>query len=260
MTEIGVCCLPDNFAAVKEAGLDYTEMSLAYLHDKKREELKEIKDKANGLGLKTPGFNGFFGGGISLYNDPLEKILSYCRVNFEAANALDASYCVFGCGWLRRVPAGADKTETVKRFTDILYRIAELAGEYGVQICLEPLCCDETDVINTFEEGLSVCRAADIENLGCLVDFYHFYKNGEDLSVFDTLKPGEPRHVHLARPDADRGAPTKNDRSGLALWAEKLKACGYDGRISLECRWGGDFDGELKAAAEILKEVFVWKK
>ena len=255
MIEIGVCCLPDNFAAVKDAGLDYVEMSMAYLHDKKSEELKEIKRKSDGLGLSTPGFNGFFGGGISLYNDPLDKILSYCKQSFEIANSFDASYCVFGCGWLRRVPEGADKAETEARFADILCNISNLAAGYGVQIALEPLCYDETDLINTFEEGLNVCRRANVKNLGCLVDFYHFYKNGEDLSVFDTLKDGEPCHVHLARPDADRAAPTDKDKETLIKWADKLNAAGYDGRISLECRWN-DFDNELKTAAAVLKDIF----
>lgn len=255
MIEIGVCCLPDNFAAVKAAGLDYTEISMAYLHDRSAEELKEIKRKADSLGLKTPGFNGFFGGGISLYNDPLDKILSYCKQSFEIANSFDASYCVFGCGWLRRVPEGADKAETEKRFSDILFRIAKLAAEYGVEIALEPLCYDETDLINTFKEGLKICRAANLKNLGCLVDFYHFFKNGEDLSVFDTLKKGEPRHVHLARPNIDRKAPTEEDGEALKVWADKLKNAGYDGRVSLECRWV-DFDKEVKIAAPLLRDIF----
>lgn len=256
MFEIGVCCLPDNFAAAKNAGLDYTEMSMAYLHDKPAEELKEIKNKADVFGLKTPGFNGFFGGGISIYNDPLDKILSYCKKSFEIANSFDASYCVFGCGWLRRVPEGADKTATEKSFTEILCRIAELAAGYGVDMALEPLCYDETNLINTFEEGLKVCRAANIKNLGCLIDFYHFFKNGEDLSVFDTLKKGEPRHVHLARPNLDRAAPKEEDREAIKIWADKLRGAGYDGRISLECRWGADFGKELKTAAAVLNDVF----
>ena len=255
MLEIGVCCLPDIFAAANDAGLDYVEMSMAYLHDRSAEDLKEIKKKAGALGLKTPGFNGFFGGGISLYNDPLDKVLSYCKQSFEIANLLDAAYCVFGCGWLRRVPEGADKADTEKRFSKILYSIARLADEYGVEIALEPLCYDETDLINTFEEGLKICRKANLKNLGCLVDFYHFFKNGEDLSVFDTLKKGEPRHVHLARPNADRAAPTEEDKETLKLWADKLTGAGYNGRISLECRWV-DFDNELKTAAAVLNYIF----
>ena len=111
-------------------------------------------------------------------------------------------------------------------------------------------------MINTFEQGLALCRAAGVGNLGCLVDLYHFYKNGEDLSVFDDLEPGDLRHVHLARPDEDRRAPTEADAETLKLWAEKLKASGYDGRVSLECIWGDDFGGEAKTAAKILKEIF----
>ena len=68
---------------------------------------------------------------------------------------------MLGCGWLRKTPEGADKPETEKRFAEILYKIAELAEEFGLQLILEPLCSEETDIINTFEEGLAVCRAAE---------------------------------------------------------------------------------------------------
>lgn len=254
--KFGVCCIPDNFAAAKAAGLDYAEISLAYLYGKSDAELYEIKQKAADNGLSIDGFNGFFGAGISLYNDPVENILTYSKKNFETANILGGKYCVFGCGWLRKNPEGADKKETEKRFAFILSKIAELAGEYGVQLCLEPLCLDETDIINTFEEGLKLCRDLHIKSLGCLVDFYHFYKNGEDLSVFDRLKAGEPSHVHLARPNEDRAAPTEADKETLVKWAQKLKTANYDKRISLECRWSKDYNNDLMTAAPVLKEIF----
>ena len=252
----GVCCLPDNFISVKNAGFDYAEISMAYLFGKSKDELCDIKQKAADNGLSIDGFNGFFGSGISLYNDPLEKILDCCKKNFEIANALGGKYCVFGCGWLRKTPEGADKAETEKRFAFVLSKTAELAFGYGVTMILEPLCKEETDVINTLEEGLRLCRGANIKNLGCLVDFYHFYKNGEDLSVFDTLKEGELRHVHLARPDDDRAAPTEADRKALTLWANKLKDVGYNERISLECRWSKDYENDLMNAAPLIKEIF----
>ncbi len=254
--KFGVCCVPDNFVPAKKAGLDYAEISMAYLHGKSDAELREIKQKAAENGLYIDGFNGFFGSGISLYNDALETVLDYSKVNFETANILDGQYCVLGCGWLRKTPEGKDKAETEKRFAYILSQIAELAGAYGVELILEPLCKEETDIINTFEEGLRLCRAADIKSLGCLVDFYHFYKNGEDLSVFDDLREGEPRHVHLARANDDRAAPGQEDRETLQKWAEKLKKAGYDRRISLECRWSADFESDLITAASLLKEIF----
>ena len=254
--KFGVCCLPENFAAAKSAGLDYAEISMAYLHGKSNTELCDIKQKAADNGLHIDGFNGFFGSGITLYNDPLEKILDYSKVNFETANILGGRYCVFGCGWLRKTPDGADKADTEKRFAYILSQIAELASGYDLQLCLEPLCREETDIINTFEEGLRLCRSVNVKKLGCIVDFYHFFKNGEDLSVFDSLMPGEPRHVHLARPHDDRAAPTEADREALTVWAKKLKAIGYDKRISLECRWSKDFENDLMTAAPLLKEIF----
>jgi len=35
-----------------------------------------------------------------------------------------------------------------------------------------------------------------------------------------------------------------------------LRAAGYDGRISIECRWGDDFEGELRRAREFLLRLW----
>ena len=149
-----------------------------------------------------------------------------------------------------------NRADAEKEFTELVSRIGETAKKYKIEIYVEPLSKAETDLINTLSDGIRVSRAAGRDNVRPLVDFYHFYVNGEDPDELDLLAHGELGHVHLARPDADRRAPSEEDAPVLAVWAEKLRSAGYDGRITAECAWGGDFDGEAARASSVIRKYF----
>lgn len=248
----GVCCSENGFEAVAKCGYEYVEPVMALMREKSADELKEIRKKAEALGLTIDGFNCFFGGGVSLYGGE-QAVYDYAEKNFETANILGASYCVIGSGAARRIPDGGDKKEYTDKFTKLLKNIGKLAEKHGLFVALEPLQHAETNFINTLTDGIDVCRAVNEKSVGGLVDFYHFFENKEELSEFDILKPGELYHVHLARPDDDRGAPTAADLPTIEKWAAALKNIGYDGRVSLECTWKGDFYAELETAFDIMK-------
>jgi sugar phosphate isomerase/epimerase len=108
-------------------------------------------------------------------------------------------------------------------------------------------------MINTIADGIRIKRAVDRKNLGCLVDFFHAYSNGEDLSSLDELRPGELIHAHIARPNPDRGNPGEEDLPVLIAWRDKLREIGYDGRLSVECVWKPDFDSAAAETAKVMK-------
>ena len=253
--KLGVCCSDKGFAAARANGLSYAEPAMAAYRGKRNDELEKLRRYADGTGISVDGFNCFFGSDISLYGDGMEKVVSYAERNFEVARIFGASYCVLGSGKARSVPHGKSKTDTEKMFCELLNAIGDKAGEYGVRIFLEPLQHAETDLINTLSDGVEMCRTAGNKNVSCLVDFYHFYMNGEDLSEFGILQPGELGHVHIARPDADRGAPAEENTDVMSAWINKLRSIGYDGRISIECTWKPDFDSDLASAVSVMKKI-----
>jgi sugar phosphate isomerase/epimerase len=246
--KIGVCCGEREFNAAGRSGFAYVEMSAQTVRNLDAEALKALRERAFSEGLTIDGFNGFFSGEVSLYDDPLEKITAYAEKNFYAARELGASYCVVGSGRNRFVPEGMDKKDAEAKFMEIMDGIGDKAGQYGVQVILEPLRYAETNLLNTLSEGIAFCRAVGNPNVSCLVDFYHFFMNGESYDIFDTLRPGEITHVHLARPNQDRVYPKKEDAPVLEQWAGLLRKIKYDRRISLECNWAGGFEaGALEA-------------
>ncbi len=249
----GVCCGAAGIKAAADAGLGYIEPALNQMRSLDDEKLDAIRREAEAAGVPAAGFNCFFGGEIMLYKTDRDEILGYAEHNFKVAQRLGGSYCVIGSGRSRAVPDDMDRAAAEDAFCSIVSAMGKIAAKYGLELVIEPLQTAETNFINTLSDGLRISRRIGAENVGCLVDFYHFYQNGEDLSEFDSLEPGKLRHVHIARPNADRGYLREEDSKTLSAWAEKLKKTGYDGRISLECTWGGDFAAEVKTAARMLE-------
>ena len=249
----GVCCGMAGIAAAAEAGLSYVEPALVQVRGYSDAQLDEMRETALAAGVAVAGFNCFFGGEIMLYETDPGVILEYAKRNFEVVKRLGGRYCVIGSGRSRSVPDGGNRSAAEDSFCETVSAIGRLAAEYGVDLYLEPLQRAETNFMNTLTDGVRLCRRIGMDNVGVLLDLYHFYQNGEELSELDCLMPGELRHVHIARPNADRGYLRESDKETLSAWAEKLKSTGYDGRISLECTWGGDFAAEVKTAARMLE-------
>lgn len=142
----------------------------------------------------------------------------------------------------------------MKQFVRVLNVCGEIAGKHGMTLAVEPLNVHETNFINTVADGIEICTLANNENVKCLVDFFHVYRNGE---TFDAVKnsKGMLCHAHIARPNPDRRAPIMADISECSAWAEALKACGYTARISLEAIFAPDFEQAILEARPVL-DVF----
>lgn len=81
------------------------------------------------------------------------------------------------------------------------------------------------------------------------------FGSGETLDALEN-NGGLLRHVHLARANNDRGQPTEADKETCLIWAQALKKCGYDGRMSLESAHIPDFNTAAKDAIK----AFEWFK
>ena len=249
----GVCCGPDRFGFLAGSGYSYAEPPLAALRGLDDDALRGVRDVALRSGIAIEGFNCFFGGDAKLCSDPADSLLAYAKRNFETANILGASYCVIGSGVSRRIPDESLRPALTEKYLDVFDRIASLGSEHGVRVFFEPLCSEETNFCNTLTEGLEFVRRVGNANLGLVADLYHFYVNGEDLREFDELKPGELSHVHIARPDPDRGYLREENRETFEKWGAKLRETGYDGNITIECTFGKDFEAEIRASRPMLE-------
>ncbi|MBO4326317.1 MAG: sugar phosphate isomerase/epimerase [Clostridia bacterium] len=240
--QIGVCCGEKDLSTAARSGFSYLEIPAPGVRDLDGNALALIRERAAGEGIRIGGLNCFFVGNISIYGDTIENLVAFSEKSFRAGEKLGASFCVIGSGRNRSIPEGMDPAAAKDRFMRLIDAIGTRASEYGITVIIEPLRYAETNYINTLAEGIEFSRAVGNPNVGCLVDFYHFYMNKEDLSTIDIIRPGELKHVHIARPDEGRGYPLAEDEPVLRKWAAALRSIGYDGRMTIECSWHDGFE------------------
>ena len=117
-------------------------------------------------------------------------------------------------------------------------------------MALEAINRTETNLLHTLEEAVVVADTVAHPALGVLADAYHMHMAGEP---FWHLLPAAPllRHVQVC----DHGRSYPGSRS-LDLWGffSHLNHIGYDGSVSVECRWTS-FAAEGAPALEFVRSI-----
>lgn len=249
----GCCCSgAKSVAVIKAAGYDYFEFNFTVLSAMSEQEFGELEQTVRQLGFYGETFNCFFPGNIALVgpNIDLDAVRAHAHKALERAVRLGGKVAVIGSGKARSVPEGYDADLAAEQFCTVVRLCADIAVQYGLKVAVEPLNVRETNFINTVEDCVALCRRLDHPNVGVLVDFFHTYVNGEPVDAVLAAKD-LLTHVHYCSPD--RGMPDEKDADITRQWAQALRACGYDGRISLEGVYKPDFEADIRGAREMCR-------
>ena len=250
---IGVTGCTREWPVIAEAGYDYTETNFSWIASLDNAAFENARRELTATGLKAETFNGFFGA-VKLYEVSDEWLKDYAARTFERAALLGGEIAVLGSGGARRKPDELSLAETQDKFANVLSICGDAAQQVGMKLVIEPLRRRECNFINTLPESVEMVKKVAHPAVGTLLDFFHFYDNGETL---DELPDAAPYlwHTHLARPNPDRNAPRADDLPGITPYAEALKSIGYKGRISLECSWAPDYKTAINEAFPVM-DVF----
>lgn len=252
MIRFGVCAKFEKLDDLIEAGYDYIEANLSSIEKKSEEEFAQIEALVNASPLKAEACNGFFPGSILVVGEHVEMdaIAAYTERALSRAARLGAKVAVLGSSKSRFIPEGFPYETAYAQFCAVLKLCGDIAAKYGITIAIEPLCCKETNFINTVAEGLAVCKDVAHPNVKCLADFYHVSQSGESLD--DIRNAGDLLvHVHLA--DPDREMPESEEDIALCKqWAQALNDCGFQGRLSLEGRYKPEYKEDILRTRKIL--------
>lgn len=122
-----------------------------------------------------------------------------------------------------------DRVQSI--FVESAQTICDHAAAKGVRILLEPVNRYEIDFINSVEEGVSLMKAIDRDNMKLMPDLFHM--NIEDRTLADCLAENIEYigYVHFA--DSNRLAPGWGHIDFEPV-LERLHAVGYSGWISIE--------------------------
>ena len=126
--------------------------------------------------------------------------------------------------------------------------VAKYAQTRKVGLAIEPLNRFETDLINTLEQGVALCKAINLPNVGLLIDTFHMHI--EEKSLSSAIEDAAPYIFHVQASENDRGTPGK----GQVRWDEMFMALSkidYKGQIVIE--------SFLPTVKEIAKAVSAWR-
>ena len=147
-----------------------------------------------------------------------------------------------------RLLSPAERKQQFNWAVDSLNRVANYAQSRNVGLAIEPLNRFETDLINTVDQGVELCRAVELPNVGLLVDTFHM--NIEEKSLSTTIQNAAPYIFHVQVSENDRGTPGK----GQVHWDEffaTLSKINYGGQIVIE--------SFLPTVKEIARAVSAWR-
>ncbi|MBM3785115.1 MAG: sugar phosphate isomerase/epimerase [Acidobacteria bacterium] len=136
------------------------------------------------------------------------------------------------------------------RCVDGLRELAETAGEFGVDVAVEPLNRFETFFLNTAADARRLCDEVNHPRIGILYDTFH--ANIEEKSQAEAIRAAGPHIKHVHTCENDRGIPG----SGPIDWPGVIRALretGYAGDLVIESFGPGI--KEIAAAACIWRDL-----
>ena len=257
-------------AAIKRAGFDFVEFAVepALNPDKDAEWWKGQRDKLLAMPLPLRSCNGFLPGRFRLTGPKADHApaLAYAETALRRAEEVGVRTVVFGSGGARNVPGDftgpRDKWPDVQKgrdqYADFCRELAKRVADLKtVQVVIEPLCPNESNIINYVWQGVQICEEVNSPRLAQLADLFHMMMGRE--SAASIVAAGKwLKHCHIAS-FATRNFPGAEPEtvSRFKPYFDALKAIGYTGGVSCECGWGKgeDYEKNLETALKCLRRL-----
>lgn len=252
--QIGICASPEELRDF--ASLDYVEANVQSFLVPQQDEaaFAARREAAKACPAPISAANCFLPGGMKSTGPAVDDAALdvYAQTAFRRAAQVGINIIVFGSGGSRQVPAGWDHARATDQLVRFLGRVGPWAADQGVTLVLEPLNRDETNIVNTLDEGLAIVQAVNAPGVRLLADLYHMLREEETPEAL--RRAGRwLSHTHLAE-KANRTPPGiagDDFRPFLAV----LKEIGFDDRMSLECRWENLPAQLAPAAGELRRQM-----
>lgn len=246
--------LVSGYHTLMEAGFDYAECAVGLLLQLTEEELAEAARLHQLDQFTIEACNCFIPGSIPLTGEATGDYLPHIHEVYRRMQLVGADTVVFGSGGARRIPEGFDRERAQAQLDDFMRTAAEIAKGYGITIVIEPLNSGECNVILSTAEGADYVRRVNHPNLKLLADIYHMSKEDEPYEAL--LKNADIlSHVHVSEYPSHY-YPGRDGGEKVRQFADALKQCRYNGRVTIECYFN-DYADEVNRTVPFMKEVFL---
>jgi 2-keto-myo-inositol isomerase len=230
--------LPGDIRVASEAGYDLIEIwakkMTAYLSNHTLEGLKGLLKKAK---LKPLAINSVE---FITFNASWEKIntMNLIRRYAKIAEVLKCPYIVLVPS---PRPKGTSDQEVFTESVTVLREISDKFEGYKVKFAFEFLGFDWCSV-STLEQGAEIVRAVNRDNVGLILDTFHFYAGG---STPNSIKKADKRKIFVVHINDSEDLPKRELQDSHRLYPGEgviplreifvsLKEIQYDGPVSIE--------------------------
>lgn len=250
--QFGCCCALEQSSAAQAAGFDFIEPTVLSLYPESA-EFAPIATAYAASALPVRAFNVLLPGDLKIVGPEMDthRIQHYLESALNRVATVGARTVVFGSGRARTLPDGFDPNTAQSQLIDFLQRAGQVAAPLGITLVIEPLNRGESNVLNSVPEGVALAEAVDHPAIQVLADLYHMQLENETLAHVETCAAWL-RHIHVA--DSERLAPGTGSYPYQEFFGA-LHRIGYDGLISVECKWR-NFAEEAPAAVEFLHRAW----
>lgn len=126
--------------------------------------------------------------------DNYSRIKDECEELSAVAESLECPYVVVVPGRLPQTPPG--RQEIVEESTRVLDELGTIAENHGVALGFEFL--GQTDCsVQTLDLANEIVMRVDRENVGLVIDSFHFYAGQSTIESIDTIDPGKLFIFHI---------------------------------------------------------------
>ena len=200
------------------------------------EERKKFKGLVEDLGLKIVGFHAllFSRPDLQLFktSETREKTIKYLFQMIKLCSDLGGTQLVFGSP-KNRTLHNRKYFECLSQAKEDFFKLAEFAKKFNIFFCIEPLGKDETEFIQSIEEGGNIVND---------INHPHFRLHIDTKAIFATKENPEEKifkfknliqHIHIG--DTNLKEPGSVNK-GHSQIGNALKKINYSNFLSIEMR------------------------
>ena len=230
--------LETDIKAASAAGYELIELWAAklreFLETKTVADLKSLLEENN---LEPYSINSIEH--ITFRNaEDYAKIKAECEEYSKIAGEINCPYVVVVPG---KLPINATETEIIDESVKVLNELADIAAKYNVGLAFEFLGQSDCSV-QTLDLDKKITEKVNRENVGLVIDTFHFYAGNSTLEAIETLDPKKLFIFHINdAEDLPKGDLTDAHRlyPGEGILPikeikERFDKIGYDRMVSIE--------------------------
>ncbi len=257
--KLGAFGLTEHYKDMALAGYDYAELDMPELAAMSEAQFADFMELSSKIGL--PILTGarilpiveptFF---VPDFNK--ESLKDYLKHTCSRAASLGICKVIFGNGKARSLPA-PEMISLESKFIDFLSMLADIAGENGQELILEPLGPKYSNYLNTISQAVEVITKVHAPNLYTMADLRHMVGSHESLSEISAFL-SYIHHVHVDYPLSfpQRSYPSPSDDYDYSAFVSELKKSGYQGTLTIEADIPLDWGAAYHGAMEVLGGLF----